>query len=180
MPLSPPVDREHRHTRRFEFNGYHRADGRWDIEGHLTDIKTYPVTNVWRGEIPPGEAIHDMFVRLTIDDDFVVRDIEMTTDAGPYRICPDITPNFSALKGVRIQPGWHQRLKEMFGGVKGCVHQAEMLGAMGTVAYQTLFSSRRKREAGSGAKPGIIESCHALKSDGEVVKRFWPAFYTGV
>jgi hypothetical protein len=28
-------------------------------------------------------------------------------------------------------------------------------------------------------KPPILDTCHALASDGPVVKRFWPAFYTG-
>jgi len=28
-------------------------------------------------------------------------------------------------------------------------------------------------------KPRLIDSCHAFASDGDVVKRYWPDFYTG-
>jgi hypothetical protein len=42
MPLPvTDVERELRHTRRVRYEGYRRADGLWDIEGHLTDIKSH-------------------------------------------------------------------------------------------------------------------------------------------
>jgi hypothetical protein len=83
MALSPPAEREPLHRRACDIRGYRRADGLWDIEGRLTDTKTYAFPNEWRGEIASGEPIHDMWIRLTVDDDFVVRDIEVVTDAGP-------------------------------------------------------------------------------------------------
>ena len=50
MPLPDPVPREPLHTRRVECRGYRRADGLWDIEGHLVDTKAYPFANElsWR------------------------------------------------------------------------------------------------------------------------------------
>ncbi len=178
MALSPSAERRHLHTRRLEFEGYRRSDGLFDIEGRLTDIKTYDVPNQWRGTIPPGEPIHDMRIRLTVDGDYTVRDIEVETAAGPFRICPDITPRFAAIKGTRVGRGWHRRVKELFGGVNGCTHQMEMLGALGTVVFQTVFGMREVR-SDPEARPLFIDSCHALASDGEAVKSFWPQFYTG-
>ena len=55
-PLSGPVERKHLHTRRYEFQGFQRADGLWDIEGHMTDTKTYGFQNAWRGEIKAAAA----------------------------------------------------------------------------------------------------------------------------
>ena len=181
MPLSPPVEREHLHTRAYAFRGYRRADGLWDIEGHLTDTKAYSFPNEWRGEIASGEPIHDMSIRLTLDDDFVVRDIEVVTDAAPFRTCSGITPNFAVVKGQRVGPGWHRTIRRLLGGVQGCPHQVEMLGALATVAFQTIYPyrTRRKEAAGDSKRPPHLDSCHALASDGEVVKRFWPQFYTG-
>src|SRR3546814_4645690 len=60
MPLSPPVERTCLHNRTYDFHGYQRADGLWDIEGRIVDTKSYPFANQDRGEIPPGEALHDM------------------------------------------------------------------------------------------------------------------------
>jgi len=55
MPLSPPDDRKRLHTRKIEFRGYERADGRFDIEGRITDAKTYGFDNQDREGIKAGE-----------------------------------------------------------------------------------------------------------------------------
>ena len=57
MPLSSPVAREPIHTRRIECRGYRRADGLWDIEGHLVDTKAYAFMNRHRGEVKAGEPV---------------------------------------------------------------------------------------------------------------------------
>ena len=63
MPLSPPAERERLHTRRYEFGGFRRKDGLWDIEGQLIDTKTYAFSNQYRGEIQSGE-----FAREWLDE----------------------------------------------------------------------------------------------------------------
>lgn len=181
MALSAPVPRQHLHTRQLDMRGYRREDGLWDIEGHLTDVKTYAFHNEWRGEVAPGTPIHDMWIRLTVDSSLTVREVEVATDASPYRICPDIAPNFAAVKGLTIGPGWSRRLKERLGGTKGCTHLVEMLGALATVAIQTLVRERKEpgSDAAASGRPPFLDSCHALASDSEVTARFWPQFYTG-
>ncbi len=181
MPLSPPAEREPLHRRLIDCRGYRRSDGLWDVEGHITDTKTYSFANQDRGEIRAGEPLHEMWIRLTVDDDMVVRAVEAVTDAGPYRICPDITPAFAALKGLRIAPGWTKAVKQRLGGVHGCTHLVELLGPVATVVYQTLVSLRMKKLNATppDRKPAVIDSCHAYRSDGEVVRRRWPNFYTG-
>jgi hypothetical protein len=187
--LSAPVAREAQHVRNYQFGGYRRADGLFDIEGRMTDVKTYAFPNDWRQTIAAGEPLHDMRIRLTVDEAFVIREVECVTAAGPYEICPAIIPSFAALKGERIGRGWSRRLREKFGGRHGCVHHGEMLRAMATVAFQTLYGwrARQQREAGAsgerpgetaaGRRPGFIDSCHALASDGEIVRTQYPQFY---
>lgn len=182
MTLSPPVAREPMHQRRYSFDGYRRADGLWDIEAHLTDTKSYGFPNHWRGEIAAGEPIHDMSIRLTVDDELLVHDIEVVTSAAPFEICGDVAPRFAAVKGLRIGPGWRRALRERLGGAAGCTHQVEMLAAMATAAFQTIFPARQKAAeaaVATGARPPLLDSCHALAADSPVVKRLWPAFYRG-
>jgi len=183
MPLSPPVAREPMHHRRYDFRGYAREDGLWDIEGRIVDTKDYPFHNKDRGEIAPGAPLHDMEVRLTVDEDFVVREVEATTNAGPYHICPAIGPNYKKLIGKRIGAGWRRTLKDVMGGVEGCTHITEMLGAMATVAFQTMYPTlaRKNKLPGTapGRRPALIDSCHAFRSDGPIVRREWPEHYTG-
>ena len=182
MPLSPAVDRELIHTRKIQCRGYRRSDGLWDIEGHLTDTKTYPFENRDRGSIPAGEPVHEMWLRLTIDEDLLIHNAEAVTDYAPFSICPDITPNFADLRGLRIGSGWRRQIQARVGGVLGCTHLVELLGPMGTTAFQTLVNQRRQPQntAATGSRsPGGLNTCHALKSDSVVVRTHWPEHYTG-
>lgn len=185
MGLPAPAAREAFHRRRIAVDGYRRQDGLWDIEAHMVDTKTYGFENSWRGEIKPGEPLHDMWLRVTVDDGMVVRDIIATTEAAPFRICPEITGNFRRLIGESIGTGWRRRVRERLGGVEGCTHLVELLDPVATVAFQTIKSARAQAErqrppAGPARRrPAIIDSCHAMRSDGEAVQELWPDFYTG-
>jgi hypothetical protein len=182
MPLSSPAARELLHTRTVTCNGFHRDDGLWDIEGHLVDVKTYDFDNHHRGQVKAGVPVHEMWLRLSIDDDMEIHAAEAVTDHAPYAMCPDITSRFALLKGLRIGPGFHREVQKRVGGVKGCTHLVELLRPLATAAFQTLVAKRRKREADPQApprRPMFIDTCHAHASDSPIVKRRWPAFYTG-
>jgi len=60
------VERELLHTRRVRYEGYKRADGLWDIEAHLTDIKNHDY-HLKTGVRRAGQPVHSMWLRLTID-----------------------------------------------------------------------------------------------------------------
>jgi hypothetical protein len=188
MGLPASVEREAFHNRRIEVAGFRRSDGLWDIEAHMTDTKTYGFENDWRGRIEPGEPLHDMWLRVTLDDALVVRDVAAAADAHPFRICPEITGNFRALIGETIGAGWSRRVRALLGGVAGCTHLVDLLGPIGTIAFQTIKSARAQGlvkdgkpqdPSGPQPRPGVIDTCHAMRADGEVVQKLWPAFYTG-
>jgi len=182
MPLSQPVARTLRHTRTIECKGYEREDGLWDIEAHLVDTKTYLHTRRMGGrERQPGEPIHNMWIRMTIDLDMKIHEVEAATDDGPYPICGNIVGNFKTLAGVTIGPGWRKAIAERVGGVKGCTHLVELLGPLGTTAFQATGRAREARNAGKPVtkKPYQLNSCHVYKDDAPAVLERWPRFYTG-
>lgn len=182
MPLSAPATRKLMHTRHVECCGYLRDDGLWDIEGHLTDTKPFDMPNEDRGgAIPAGDFLHEMWIRLTVDTDLVVHAVEAATDHSPYSICSNIVERFKLLKGLTIKAGWTQKTRELLGGIRGCTHLVELLGPIATTAFQTVYPARAQREAGRPVtqRPGMVDSCHAYASDGPIVKRRWPQFYTG-
>jgi hypothetical protein len=181
LPLPEPARREPIHTRRVECRGFRRSDGLWDIEGRLVDTKSYPFRNAHRGEIAPGVPLHDMWLRLTVDDELVVRDVAAVTDAAPYAVCPAVTPSFASLKGLRIGPGWRRQVLERVGGVRGCTHLVELLWPLATAAYQTVYPilARERPRSDDDRPPGHLDSCHALARDGEIVREHHPRWYTG-
>ncbi len=182
MPLPNPASRQLMHTRAIECKGYEREDGLWDIEAHLVDTKTYAHTRRQGGrDRDPGQPVHDMWIRVTIDLDLKIHDVEARTDEGPYPVCGNITSNFKTLAGVTIGPGWRKAIAERVGGVLGCTHLGELLGPLGTTAYQATGRARAARNAGkpSTKKPYQLNSCHVYKDDTPAVLERWPQFYTG-
>jgi len=187
MPLSAPQDRKRLHRRRYLFEGFERADGLWEIEGHITDEKSYGFPNEHRGWVEAGEPIHDMSIRLTLDDKLEIKAIEAVTDASPYAVCPAITVNFQRMVGVKIGRGWRKEIYKRLGGVEGCTHLVELLATMATPAYQAIFPglSRRRRErvaagqededsATRNSWPGLVDSCHAYDRRGALAQQLWP------
>jgi len=192
MPLTEPVPREALHLRAIELHGYRRTDGLFDIEARLTDTKTYPFSNFDRGQIEPGVPLHGMLARMTLNTEMVITAFEAVTEFGPYAICPTAAPNFARLAGLKVGRGFLKAANERIGGVHGCTHLRELLGQMGTVAFQTLFAVRVKREtapnaeataeqpaSGAASKPIVLGTCLAYAPDSPVVARQWPQFYTG-
>ena len=180
MPLPDPVSRKHIHTRQIRCQGFLRDDGLWDIEGEMIDSKTYSFENKDRGTINSGDPIHRMVLRLTVDDALKVHDIEAVTENAPYTICGNVTPALKALIGASIKPGWRRDVIKSFGGTHGCTHLTDMLlGPMAVTAWQTIMPARKKRQTpdATGKKPVMLDTCHALATNGTIVARDWPDFY---
>lgn len=181
MPLPPPTKRNELHHRRVDCRGFEREDGLFDIEGHVTDWKKYEYERPDGREVPLGEPVHDMWVRLTIDEDLHVRDVAASTNAAPYAPCFDAAKTLEAVRGLRIAAGWGKEIRKRLGGVKSCTHLVELLGPVATTAYQTLATIRWRKPlpVSSSGRPLKIDSCFAYASDREVVRAFWPEHYTG-
>ena len=197
MPLSPPRPREAIHTRAIEINGYRRTDGLYDIEAHLTDVKTFGQNNFDRGFIAAGEPVHDMWLRLTVDGCMRIVSAEAASDSTPYVTCPSAAPRFSRLEGLIIQAGFLREANLRVGGTVGCTHLRELLQQMATTAFQTINPSEVRREMraegaedrpGSdtvdaritdrmGGPPKVLNTCVAYSESGPLVRRRWPEFY---
>ncbi|MBM86853.1 MAG: hypothetical protein CMQ41_08690 [Gammaproteobacteria bacterium] len=185
MPLPEPSIRKHVHTRAIDYRGYERKDGLWDIEAHLTDTKTYKFTNKWRGEMEVGEPLHQMLLRVTVDEDFRIRDIVAVTENSPFEMCPNIAPKYKSLIGIKMGPGWRRAIRKRVGGTQGCTHLTELLFPMATVAMQTIWplikkpkhKTERKKKS-SQERPMILDTCHAWASDSPIVKENSPQYYT--
>ena len=133
---------------------------------------------LYRKHIPAGEPIHEMHVRVTIDDDFMIHQVEAVIDFAPFPMCGDIVFAFSSLKGLGLGAGFMREVRNRFGGRQGCTHLVDLLGGIATTAFQTIYPLRPAAGGQSDAKPALIDSCHAFAADGEVVARQWPAYST--
>jgi hypothetical protein len=62
--------------------------------------------------------------------------------------------------------------------VQGCTHLTEMLAFLPTAAVQT-FAGLVREDAGD-AKPFQLDHCHALATNTETVREYYPKWYRGV
>jgi len=174
MPLTKAAPRNLLHTRVIQLRGYQREDGLIDIEAHMTDTKPYTFSNSERGTIPAGDPLHDMSLRLTLDDTLTIRAVDAAMDSTPHTICPAITPNFQRLVGLSVAKGFLKAAAQQLGGIDGCTHLRELLQQMGTVAFQTMFSVRslkKPEEPRDPTKPrkipaAFLNTCHAYNESG--------------
>ncbi|HSN19395.1 MAG TPA: DUF2889 domain-containing protein [Usitatibacter sp.] len=172
----PKVAREPLHTRAIEIRGFKRADGLYDVEAQLVDTKSFefPVAG---GVRQPGEAIHSMWLRITVDRSLTIVEAEARMDAVPYRdYCGTIAPAYRKLVGLSIGPGYLKKVRELFGGIHGCTHVTELAAALATGAFQTMAGQRLLP---AEKKPPQLDGCHALVTTGPAVARFYPRWYRG-
>jgi hypothetical protein len=183
MPLPAPTPRKLEHLRDISLRGYLREDGLVDVEAHLTDTKTYGFPSEHRGQVNPGDPIHGMWIRMTVDEDMVITACEAASDHTPFAVCPGATPNFARLAGLSIGPGFNRSVNERVGGVEGCTHLRELLAQMATVAFQTMWPIRSQRMASQRAaeaqgaprrRPALLGTCHAYAPSSPVVRKKWP------
>lgn len=181
MPLPPPAERRLLHRRTIVCRGYERADGAFDVDSSIEDVKAIG-TPLADHPVGPGEVIHGMSLRITVDSGLTLTDAVAVTDHAPFRVCGTITPNFRRLIGLRLVKGFTKAVRELVGGVQGCVHIVDLVGHAATVTYQTLGRKRRQdalEAKGVTVKPALLNTCHAWATTSPVVKREFPAFYTG-
>lgn len=153
--LSPPVPREEVHNRRVSCNGFVREDGLFDIEAEMTDNKSYPFPTEFRGDVTPDQYVHHMKVRVTVDREMKVHAAEALTIAGPYAICPTANDVFADIVGLTIGPGWRRRVAAAIGGRHGCTHITELMGVIGTIAFQTRYGEEARQRRQTVAATGM-------------------------
>ncbi|NTJ11816.1 DUF2889 domain-containing protein [Rhizobium lusitanum] len=176
------ITREALHDRSIQMRGFLRSDGLFEVEGRVTDRKSYEFQALL-GEmaVPAGTALHDMGVRLVFDADLKVHAVETFTDAAPYSICGAGGDALQSLTGLRMTSGWSARIRERLAAHQSCVHLVQLLGPMATVAFQTLSVRRQHTEVERDAngRPLKINSCFAYSAEQSLVREKWSEYYEG-
>ena len=178
MPLTAPAPRHRLHHRTATYEGYQRDDGLFDIEGHLVDAKDGDFA-LLTGTRRAGDPIHDMWVRVTIDSEYVIRAIEAATIGMPYPgACNRIETAYGKLVGANLVIGFRKALHDAMGGIRGCTHLTELLGYLPTAAVQTFAGLRR--EAEGDERPFQLDRCHALAITTDTVRTYYGKWYKSV
>ncbi len=172
-------DRVPQHRRTIDVKIYSRGNGHWEVDANLTDTRPRP-TQMATGELPAGVPIHDMLLRLVIDDSFNVLEAGSQTSAMPYPgECDDLGDTYGRLVGLNLMCDFRRAVKERFGGIRGCTHITELSQVLPTAVVQAFAGEviDIRGDIEGSTRPFQIDRCHALRADGETVKTYYPRWY---
>lgn len=161
---------------------YVRDDGLYDVEAQLVDTKPFELKRAINPlSLAAGDPLHDLWIRLTVDSQYVIRHIEASSDATPYDVCKQAGHSLGMMVGERIGAGWSKRVKARLMGATGCTHLTELLIPMATATIQGIKGLEVARHGRSDLidTPKQLNSCYAYSSDRDVIKTLWPGLYTG-
>ncbi|MBR1231910.1 DUF2889 domain-containing protein [Bradyrhizobium sp. AUGA SZCCT0182] len=189
MPQDKAADgtgRRLMHTRTVECNGYIRDDGLWEVEARLVDTKPFTqAADHYREELKPGDPVHDIRLRLAIDDTMRIHEAEATMAETPYPTCIDVEPILQRLVGESIGKGWREVVRRKIGRLEGCTHLSELLGPAVTTLFQTMSYGKdpegrdsMDEQRNSGERPFFIGGCYSWRTDGPIVADKFPQFAT--
>ena len=178
LPTASP-ERQLKHRRNIDVQIYSRGNGLWEVDAHITDVRSSDIQMTF-GVLPAGQPIHDMLLRLVVDERFNIVEAGAQTAAMPYRgECDSYGDLYGRLVGLNLMRGFRHAVKERLGGVQGCTHITELSQVLPTAVVQAfagvVIDTRGQHE--DSQQPFQIDRCHALRSDGPAVRNFYPRWY---
>jgi len=184
MTLPPTRPRIRLHTRKFSYECFLRDDGLWDIDAELSDVKDYDY-QLHANLRTAQEPIHQMRLRLTVDDSLTIRALVSTTLHAPFPQCDRPNESMPRMAGVQIGRGWRSEIEKRLGGTRGCTHLRDLLLNAGTAAIQSISAHAQHLER-TGQKPyppmhelpPFLDKCMTWSLQGDAVKQYMPTFFT--
>jgi hypothetical protein len=178
------ADLEVLHDREYRVRAYRRGEVIL-IRGAVRDQKP-PGLYV---EIDPDPlTVHHMQIDLEVAfPSLEIVGANVGIEVHPHAGCPRIVDHYGELVGLSIARGFTHRVRELFGGPRGCTHTTALLQAMAPVAVQCTWSMRASlaRELGGAGGVGLqlapeqrrmmwqsnLNTCHIWAEDGEQVRQ---------
>ncbi len=128
------------HQRTYLVRSYREGDDRMRIRGAVQDIKP---PGLYVPDDPDALEVHHMVVDLIVEfPSLTIVDANVVMETHPHRECVRIEDHYRNLIGLSIARGFTHKVRELFGGPRGCTHTTALLQAMAPVAIQSMWSLR--------------------------------------
>jgi hypothetical protein len=191
-PLPPEPDLEPLHERDYIVRAWKIDDRNMLLRGSVMDLKpgeaiAKRLTAAGGSDDGQPMRVHHMVVDMTVSfPELTITGMEVKFESHPQPGCPSIAEGYRDLIGLSIARGFSHKVRELFGGPRGCTHTTALLQAMSPVAVQSIFSMRRVEAPRNGEKPPppaasqsfMRGTCHVWAEDGEMWQRIetglWP------
>lgn len=141
------------------------------VEGTLKDNRLIPYYRP-SGEKRPPHTVHHMIIRMRIGAaSFSIEDIEAEMPEIPHVECPQTSESLLKIKGMKIAPGFTEKVKKRLGGINGCSHLTVLVHAMASAAVQGIwvYNSRKPENAGISSEmldDYLVDTCRIWRKGG--------------
>lgn len=171
------------HGRRLEMATYEYDGQSVVVEGRLTDNR-FRNTYYLSGDLRPPGVVHDLVIRMRVKGpDLTIEEIETDMVEVPRAECREALHSLKPVVGMKISPGFTDRVKALVGGPKGCSHLVALLLAMAPAAVQGAWTAVARQPVDPGqfsdkALEILENTCWIWRSDGPLMEEFKARFVT--
>lgn len=183
-PTIPEPELPLLHDRTYSVRSYRQSDTQLRIRGQVQDQKP---PGVYLEGDPDPLTVHHMVVDMVVEfPTLEISGAEVVMETHPHSTCVTITDHYEKLIGLSIARGFTHRIRELFGGPRGCTHTTALLQAMAPVAVQSIWSMRASSgDEGTPVAPPMpanptdeqirerfahnLNSCHVWDEDGAMI-----------
>lgn len=182
--LFPEPDLPRMHSRDYIVRAYRRDPEHILVRGAVRDILP-------AGFYDPADTepltMHHMVLDLVVHAERLeIVEAGVVFEEHPHPACPSIAAHYGNLVGLSVARGFTHKIRELFGGPRGCSHTTALLQAMAPVVMQAYLGRRMtERESGQSTAfgtglsspemrakrvEGNRNTCHVWTDDGEHVR----------
>lgn len=170
------------HERAYVVRAYRAGPDTMLLRGAVRDQKP---PGLYMPDDPEPLTVHHMVVDLRVAMPALeIVDARAVLETHPHSSCPRIEDHYRNLIGLSIARGFTHRVRELFGGPRGCTHTTALLQAMAPVAIQSIWSMRAVQARDNGTEGGLfgspenrdrglamnLNTCHVWAEDGDQVR----------
>jgi hypothetical protein len=168
------------HDREYCVRAYRLAPDRIRL---VAGVREQKPPGLYIADDPDPLTVHHMQLALDVSfPELAIVGVTTRFESFPRDECPTIVPRYDELIGISIARGFTHRVRELFGGPRGCTHTTALLQAMAPVAVQC-FWSMASIDARHSDAPGpfdperaseqamgmLVNTCHAWAEDGPAI-----------
>lgn len=181
-PASTELDLPLLHHRHYDVRSYRQSDTELRLRGEVKDQKP---PGMYVPDDPEPLTIHHMVVDVVVEfPDLQITHAGVVMETHPHDECPRIEDHYGSLVGLSIARGFTHRIRELFGGPRGCSHTTALLQAMAPVAVQSMWSMRMMDDGSEMVAPPLgpnatpeqvrermafnMNTCHVWAEGGDV------------
>lgn len=155
-------------------SSYKESPTRLRIRGAVRDVKP---AGIYIPQDTEPMTIHHMVVDIVVEfPSLEIVDAGVVMETHPHQACAEITDHYRKLVGLSIARGFTHKVRELFGGPRGCTHTTALLQAMAPVAIQSMWSMMAPAQGESPVAITAAEqrervkfnrnTCHVWAEDG--------------